>query len=199
MEYTVEKSLRDFEFWSGAESRAGKCSDEELDSIEEFLEEIEPEDGWTATTINDMFWFEFDTLAQHLGYKDEEDFDRHHDPDYIDDDELKGKIDNWFQKFLDKAKDEELIINIAVNLFDYDGELDGGSPYSNDFFNCINFLRHQHDEDALYEALFEDDRGEYETDGVIPTWEDFRDDMMVEAKQVIKTNETDNNNITQQK
>lgn len=182
MKYIVEESLRNFEFWDGAVSRASKCSDDEFDSIEEFLEETAPEDGWTDGGINDMFWFEFDTLAQHLGYKDEEDFDRHHDPDYIDDDELKGKIDKWFQKFLDNTKDEELVVNIAVNLFDYDDELDGFSPYSNDFPNCINFLRKQHDEDTLYEALFEDDRGEYETDGEIPAWEDFRNEMMTESK-----------------
>lgn len=182
MKYTVEESFRNFKFWDGAVSRAEKCSDDEFDSIEEFLEETAPEDGWTDGGINDMFWFEFDTLAQHLGYKDEEDFDRHHDPDYIDDDELKGKIDKWFQKFLDNTKDEELVVNIAVNLFDYDGELDGFSSHSNDFFNCINFLRQQHDEETLYEALFEDDRGEYETDGEIPAWEDFRDEMMTESK-----------------
>lgn len=177
-----EIALRDFEFWSGGADRANNCSAEELDILEQFFEETEPEEGWTDTDINDMFWFEFDTLAQHLGYKDEEDFDWHHDPDYIDDDELKGKIDKWFQKFLDNTKDEELVVNIAVNLFDYDGELDGFSSYSNDFFNCINFLRQQHDEETLYEALFEDDRGEYETDGEIPAWEDFRDEMMTESK-----------------
>ena len=67
MKYIVEESLRNFNFWSGGKERADMCSSSELDCIEEFLEEIEPEEGWTDTAINDMFWFEFDTLAQHLG------------------------------------------------------------------------------------------------------------------------------------
>lgn len=28
----------------------------------------------TETQINDLFWFEFDTICQWLGYKDEDDF-----------------------------------------------------------------------------------------------------------------------------
>lgn len=46
MKYTVEESLRNFNFWSGGKERADMCSSSELDCIEEFLEEIEPEDGW---------------------------------------------------------------------------------------------------------------------------------------------------------
>lgn len=74
-----EISLCDFEFWSGGYDRAKYCTYEELEAIENFLEEIAPEDGWTETEINDLFWFEFDTLAQSLGYVDEEDFDIHHE------------------------------------------------------------------------------------------------------------------------
>lgn len=84
MNIKQEISLRNFEFWSGGKDRADNCTVEDLDSIEEFLEEIEPEEGWTDTDINDFFWFDFDTLAQHLGYENEEDFDRKRDPDYVD-------------------------------------------------------------------------------------------------------------------
>lgn len=191
MKVISEISLRDFEFWSGGKDRADNCSAEELDSIEGFLEEIEPEDGWTDTAINDMFWFEFDTLAQHLGYKDEEDFDRKHEDGYIDDDELKGEIDEWFQKWLDKHNTIEnqesielIVYDVAWNLFDYDGQLDKTTECTRrDFERCLAYLREQHDEDTLYEALFEDNRGEYETDGEIPSWEDFRDEMMLKVKK----------------
>lgn len=68
MKYTVEESLRNFKFWDGAVSRAEKCSDDEFDSIEEFLEETAPEDGWTDGGINDMFWFEFPEDVLHEFY-----------------------------------------------------------------------------------------------------------------------------------
>lgn len=71
-----EISLRNFEFWSGGADRAKNCTVEELDELELFFEESEV--TWTDTEINDMFWFEFDILAQFLGYEDEEDFDRKH-------------------------------------------------------------------------------------------------------------------------
>lgn len=114
MKYTVEDSLSNFKFWSGGKDRADKCSVNELDSIEDFLQEIEPEDGWTDTAINDIFWFEFNTLAQHLGYDDEEDFDLKHDPNYVDDEELSEYADKWFIKFVQQNRqDYELLESIA--------------------------------------------------------------------------------------
>lgn len=189
MRIVVEKSLRDFDFWSGGADRAEKCSDEELDSIEEFLEEIAPEDGWSDTGINDMFWFDFDTLAQHLGYENEEDFDLKHDPNYIDDDELKSEIDEWFQEFLNEKAQQvnqetiDLIVSIAMYVFDYESELDNEEEYTHDdCLRCLDYLRSQHDEDTLYDFLFEDNRGECETDGEIPSWKDFRE-MIMQKRQ----------------
>ena len=72
MRYYVEGSLINFKFWCGAKYRAELLNSDQLDSVEELLEEIMPEDGWSDTAINDFFWFEFDTIADWLGYKDEE-------------------------------------------------------------------------------------------------------------------------------
>lgn len=72
MKYYVEESLSNFQFWSGGKDRAELLSAEQLDTVEQMLEEIEPAEGWTDTAINDFFWFEFDTIAQWLGYADEE-------------------------------------------------------------------------------------------------------------------------------
>lgn len=72
MKYFVEESLRDFNFWSGGKDRAELLTDEQFDMVEQMMEEIEPAEGWTDTAINDFFWFEFDTIAQWLGYADEE-------------------------------------------------------------------------------------------------------------------------------
>ena len=69
MKIYTEKSLRDFEFWSGARDRVKYLGYNELDTIEGILEELYPE-GIDETTINDIFWFEEDTIAEWLGYSD---------------------------------------------------------------------------------------------------------------------------------
>lgn len=55
MTYKVEKSLKDFDFWSGAILNAKNLTDEEFDTIENYLEGFEL---MTETEINDFFWFE---------------------------------------------------------------------------------------------------------------------------------------------
>lgn len=62
-----EESLSNFEFWSGAKDTAKYLTDDEFNTIENMLEESNPE-GMTETEINDFFWFEEDTIAEWLGY-----------------------------------------------------------------------------------------------------------------------------------
>ena len=61
-----EMNLRDFEFWSGAKSNAETLTDEQLDMVESILEDAFP-DGLDETQINDIFWFDFDTICEWLG------------------------------------------------------------------------------------------------------------------------------------
>lgn len=67
MKITTEKSLRSFEFWGGALATVKYLTDEELDTIEEILDETNPE-GLSETEINDTFWFGDDEIAYWLGY-----------------------------------------------------------------------------------------------------------------------------------
>lgn len=69
MKIYTENSLTNFEFWSGAKDTVKYLTDEELDTIENILEEMYP-DGVDETTINDIFWFEDDWIAEMLGYND---------------------------------------------------------------------------------------------------------------------------------
>lgn len=69
MKVYSELSLRNFEFWAGAKENAQKLTPEELDVVEHTLEEIYP-DGIDDTTINHIFWFEFDQICFWLGIKD---------------------------------------------------------------------------------------------------------------------------------
>lgn len=195
MKYTVKESLSNFKFWSGGKDRADKCSIQELDSIEEFLEEIEPEDGWTDTAINNMFWFEFDTLAQHLGYNNEEDFDLQHDSNYLDDDQLEEFVEEWFADFLQGVKEKkgtDGIIYLYENCFGGD-YMDFAAPEEfEEAYNAENYpdwigervYAHLLKETAssLMEALFEDDNG-HENLTDFPTKEQFRQKMMCKHKK----------------
>lgn len=69
MKVYKEMNLRDFEFWSGAKSNAETLTDEQLDMVESILEDAFP-DGMDATQINDIFWFDFDTIREWLGIED---------------------------------------------------------------------------------------------------------------------------------
>ena len=68
MKIYTEKSLNDFEFWSGAKDTVKYLTESEIDTIEFMLEECAPEDGYSDTDINDFFLFEDDTIAEWLGY-----------------------------------------------------------------------------------------------------------------------------------
>ena len=71
MKVYSEINLRDFEFWSGAKLNAETLTSEQLDMVESILEDAYP-DGMDETQINDFFWFDFDTIREWLGIKDEE-------------------------------------------------------------------------------------------------------------------------------
>lgn len=87
MKIYEEKSLRNFEFWSGAKDTVKYLTDDELDTIESILEDAYPE-GMEDTEINDFFWFDDDTIADWLGYNDfEEIIHRDEDEDEDEDEE----------------------------------------------------------------------------------------------------------------
>ena len=73
MHYYVEEQLYNFQFWGGAKENANLLTLQELEQIEFELSDIYPE-GLEDTQINDIFWFDFDFIAQLLGYEDEEEF-----------------------------------------------------------------------------------------------------------------------------
>lgn len=66
MRIYTEKSLADFDFWSGAKNNAEMLSVEQLEQVETILEDCYPE-GVDETTINDLFWFDFETVLDWLG------------------------------------------------------------------------------------------------------------------------------------
>lgn len=73
MRYYVEEHLYNFQFWGGAKENANLLTLQEFEQIEFELSDIYPE-GLEDVQINDIFWFDFDFIAQLLGYEDEEEF-----------------------------------------------------------------------------------------------------------------------------
>ena len=63
---TYEKSLKDFDFWSGAEDNAAKLTSDELDQLDDMLSSSR-ETPWDETEINDLMRFEFETICEWLG------------------------------------------------------------------------------------------------------------------------------------
>lgn len=95
MTYTVNKSLSEFPFWSGAKERTDNLTIEQLDRLDYLLSEAmewnETDNIPSDATINDLFWFEDDFIAQLLGFKNWEALERHNsgedEEDETDEDE----------------------------------------------------------------------------------------------------------------
>nr|DAT81600.1 MAG TPA: hypothetical protein [Caudoviricetes sp.] len=102
MIYTVEKPLSQFEFWSGAKQRTDHLTTEQLDRLDDLLPEVLGE-NLTDTAINDLFWFEEDTIAQLLGFKNWEALERYNDGEDDEDDE---DDDDWDEDEGGAASDE---------------------------------------------------------------------------------------------
>ena len=71
MTITYELDLNSFQAWSGAQDtleriqREGKCAE-----LENVLEELYP-DGMTETELNDLLWFDSETVYEWLGIRSE--------------------------------------------------------------------------------------------------------------------------------
>ena len=71
MTITYELNLNNFEAWSGAKEtleriqREGKCAE-----LENVLEKLYP-DGMTETELNDLLWFDSETVYEWLGIRSE--------------------------------------------------------------------------------------------------------------------------------
>jgi len=66
MKLYSETSLSDFNFWSGAKDNVKNLTIPQLGEIESQLEDIYPE-GMDETELNDLFWFDFETLCEWIG------------------------------------------------------------------------------------------------------------------------------------
>ena len=88
MKIISETSLADFKFWSGAETTAQRIWEEKgrdgFDQLEAILEDMYP-DGIDETELNDLLWFDAETVYEWLGIGDEEDREDDEEEDESDD------------------------------------------------------------------------------------------------------------------
>ena len=133
MKIICEKSLENFEAWSGGKDTMDDLSHSDCERLEQHIEELYP-DGITDTQLNDFLWFERDTIADLLGYRNYEALAEQDDEDWEDhyrtilneeyDEEFEELIDEWvsgessenmsdkevkeqFQKYLEDQLEEE--------------------------------------------------------------------------------------------
>ena len=67
----INKSLKDITFYGKAKDFVPYLFDDQLETIEYYLDEYPLEEGWTESSLNDFFSEEEnqDTIAQLLGYE----------------------------------------------------------------------------------------------------------------------------------
>lgn len=74
MKIISETSLANFEFWSGAEDTAQRIWEEKgeegWEQLEAILEDLYP-DGIDETELNDLLWFDAETVYEWLGIGEE--------------------------------------------------------------------------------------------------------------------------------
>ena len=131
MTITYELDLNSFQAWSGAKDtldriqREGKCS-----LLEQILEDTYP-DGMTETELNDLLWFDSESVYEWLGIRSEEQIKREikeaeeeleevqsNLEDDLDDDELtteeRAEIIESYQPDIDEIK--ERIVDLKEEL-----------------------------------------------------------------------------------
>ena len=122
MTITYELDLNSFQAWSGAKEtleriqREGKCTE-----LENVLEELYP-DGMTETELNDLLWFDSETVYEWLGIRSEGQIEKEIEEaeaelaevqsnleDDLDDDELtteeRAEIIESYQPEIDEIKE----------------------------------------------------------------------------------------------
>lgn len=86
--------LSDYEPWSGAVDTWDKIVEADaVDTLDAYLEEMYPE-GLTMTQLNDLLWFDSDSVLADLGISEEEDDDWDEDDDIDEESEDEEDVDD---------------------------------------------------------------------------------------------------------
>ena len=118
MKIYKDESLSNFEWWSGAVATADRIWEEQgsegFDQLEAILEDLYP-DGIDETDLNDLLWFDADTVYEWLGIDDKEE-----DDDEDEDDEEEGVAEKATSKELKMER-----YKVVYEGFIFEGDSDG--------------------------------------------------------------------------
>lgn len=145
-------TISSFEFWGNAREVVGKLTDEQCEQLDNVINDLYPE-GIDKTSLNDLFSFEEDVIAEWLGFKDFDQLERINDgkeKEYIRKQLKKYVLENVencverLEPCMDEVRSGKDISNVDYDLYaDIDGEIDYWlkneyeSPEEND---SIDFL-----------------------------------------------------------
>ena len=98
MKIYKDESLSNFEWWSGAVATADRIWEERgtegWNELEAILEDAYP-DGMDETELNDLLWFEPETIFEWLGIGNEEDEDEEEEETELTNDYVINVGDSW--------------------------------------------------------------------------------------------------------
>lgn len=150
----IEKdaTISAFEFWGNAREVVGKLTEDQCEQLDSLIDVLYP-DGIDRTSLNDLFAFDYDTIAEWLGFKDFDQLERINDGKenwYIRKELKKYVLENVedcverLEPCMDEVRSGKDLSNIDYDLYaDIDNEIDFWlkneyeSPEDND---SIDFL-----------------------------------------------------------
>lgn len=97
--------------WSGAVDTLEDLTDDQIETIFQYLEESNGEEGMSLTSLNDFFWFERDTIADWLGYSDYEQLMKRGENgnEFYDDTDIGIRLTHGTQGINDNYSIEDLL------------------------------------------------------------------------------------------
>ena len=132
MTITYELDLNGFQAWSGAVDtleriqREGKCAE-----LENVLEELYP-DGMTETELNDLLWFEPETVYEWLGIRSEE--------------QIKNEIEEAEAELEDKISDLEFDLDDNLTEEERKDIIESYQPEIDEIKERITYLKEELEE-----------------------------------------------------
>jgi len=120
MKVYSEISLRDFKPWSGAMSTYNRIEMEgKLDDLEFILEDLYP-DGVDETTINDLLWFDEDTVYEWLGIRSEQQIRDELRDKYDELEDLESDLEFGYNQIGETFSDPDAMLDARIELYNRD-------------------------------------------------------------------------------
>ena len=110
MKIYSEISIADFEAWSGAVNTLDRIiAEDKCDELEAVLEDLYP-DGINETELNDLLWFDGETVSGWLGIRTESEIRSELA-------EAKEELEEFKQNYADDCEDENMTVEEKIKLW----------------------------------------------------------------------------------